>query len=715
MRNDPTPIAERKSLSSQNHPHVVIEREGTTNQIVFQNNAWNSTYPDIRIFDDNFVHENIYSGLEVTSDHRQNLHQLIIGNQGVLLAQRVEEVTEEISRIQSELRSRASSFSVDMLGPNSIDEFCVLTPIQNIDEAILQAEQRLTALQQAETVRITPHFEPFEPPTINTSDIQTLLRTTLSDIDTQSLQAIQAHLRHIGVTGETWVSQGMELLNATSQAQTCPFCNQSLSGSDLMNHYRAYFSRRYAAHKASIDNQINEVNRILGEDSFMRFNHLITQQTERHRFWSQFISLDAFSVDLEQTTNAWRVLRSNLIGLLRAKQNAPLEEIVFDEESNRTVQTYESLRDNIRTFSRLLIQANESIRRLKEEALTGSLVAATNDLKRLRSTKTRFSDTVILLCTAYLDAKSRKETAEAQKLQAREALDQYRASVFPRYQTAINEYLRKFNAGFRIAEVQAINPRGIISSMYQIEINSCRVPLTQQNPEEPAFKNTLSAGDRNTLALAFFFSALDQEQSLSSIVVIVDDPVSSLDEGRTITTAQEIRGLVQRAKQVILLSHSRQALCEVWRFADHQNCSALSVVGNASGSTIEKWNVQGASITEYDRQHALLRNYISGTERDIRRVAEALRHVLEGYFRVVCTQHFPPGAMLGDLVNRAKESTRAGSPFMSDANIAELEAILQYANRFHHNTNASWDIVVNNINEQELRGFVNRVLAFTKK
>lgn len=180
MSGDPIPIAERKSLSSQNLPHIVLDCEDATNQAVFQNNSWNRIYPDIRIFDDNFVHENIYSGLEVTSDHRQNLHQLIIGNQSVQLARRVEELTEEISRIQSELRTRTSSFSADMLGTLSVDDFCGLSQIQNIDEAIVQAEQRLTAMQQAETVRTTQHFEPFEPPTVDTSAIQSLLRLTLS-------------------------------------------------------------------------------------------------------------------------------------------------------------------------------------------------------------------------------------------------------------------------------------------------------------------------------------------------------------------------------------------------------------------------------------------------------------------------------------------------------------------------------------------------------
>lgn len=650
---DPISIAERKSLNSTNLPHIVIECNGAARPAVFQNNSWSRTYPNIRIFDDNFVHENIYSGLEVSSEHRQNLHQVIIGSQGVQLARRVEDLTEQISIIQTEIRRRVNSFTADMLGPFTVDEFCALTPIEDIDTAITQARQRVITMQQAEAVRTTQPFEPFEPPTLETNAILTLLRGTLSDIDTQALRTVQAHLQHLGQLGEMWVSQGMELMGSSAQTHSCPFCNQSLTGSNLINHYRSYFSEAYTAHKTAINSQLNKINHILGEDAFMRFNRLITQQAERHRFWSQFMTLEKFSVDMGQITRAWQNLRNHLVRLLRTKQEAPLEAVIVNEETTKVIQEYETLRDSVRTLSRSLLEANESIRKLKEEASTGSLIAATNDLKRLCAVKARFSDTVVPLCTAYSDAKERKEAAETQKVQAREALDQHRTTIFPRYQTAINEYLRKFNAGFRISEVQAINPRGISSSTYQIEIHNYRVPLTQQNPGEPAFKNTLSSGDRNTLALAFFFASLDQEQALSSNVVIIDDPVSSLDDGRTITTAQEIRAVVQKAEQVILLSHSRRTLCEVWQFADRQNYSALSVMPNVSGSVIETWNVSKESITEYDRQHTLLRKYIQGTERNIREVAKSLRHVLEGYLRVVCTEHFSPGAMIGPFIQRA--------------------------------------------------------------
>jgi wobble nucleotide-excising tRNase len=308
-----------------------------------------------------------------------------------------------------------------------------------------------------------------------------------------------------------------------------------------------------------------------------------------------------------------------------------------------------------------------------------------------------------------------KEEVEQRKAEAREALDRHRGVVFPRYQTAINEYLRKFSTGFRIAEVAPVDPRGTPSSTYQIEINSCLVPLNHANTGEPTptFKSTLSAGDRNALALAFFFSSLEQEPDLSSVVVVIDDPVSSLDDGRTLTTAQEIRALSQRAQQVILLSHSKPVLCMVWQHADQSNCSAISVVRGPNGSNIDAWNVNVEAITEYDRQHELLRCYSLGSERDFRKVAQSLRPVLEGFLRVVCSEHFQPGAQLGQFIARARTCGIAGQPIMLDTAINELDALREYTNRFHHETNQAWHAQMNNINETELNGFVRRVLDFT--
>src|SRR5260370_32047084 len=78
------PILERRRLGAQNPPHIVIDADGGA-AAVFQNGNWSRTAPEIAIFDDAFIAENVCSGIEVEALHRQNLHELIIGAQGVAL------------------------------------------------------------------------------------------------------------------------------------------------------------------------------------------------------------------------------------------------------------------------------------------------------------------------------------------------------------------------------------------------------------------------------------------------------------------------------------------------------------------------------------------------------------------------------------------------------------------------------------------------------
>lgn len=50
---------------------------------MFANGAWNSTVPDIAIFDSTFVSENVFSGDFVDIDHKRSLYRVIVGKAGV--------------------------------------------------------------------------------------------------------------------------------------------------------------------------------------------------------------------------------------------------------------------------------------------------------------------------------------------------------------------------------------------------------------------------------------------------------------------------------------------------------------------------------------------------------------------------------------------------------------------------------------------------------
>ena len=171
-------------------------------------------------------------------------------------------------------------------------------------------------------------------------------------------------------------------------------------------------------------------------------------------------------------------------------------------------------------------------------------------------------------------------------------------------------------------------------------INNTPVPVRGGNsePDEPTFRTTISSGDRNTLALAFFFALLDQDERLTDKVIVIDDPLSSLDEHRAFTTAQEIRRLPNRAAQVIVLSHKKPFLCEIWKDFDRAKIAAIEVCRDRSGSSLRLWDVAHDALPEHVRRHNLLKDYLEGVG-DPHEVARSLRDHLEEFLRVAFPDH----------------------------------------------------------------------------
>jgi wobble nucleotide-excising tRNase len=233
-----------------------------------------------------------------------------------------------------------------------------------------------------------------------------------------------------------------------------------------------------------------------------------------------------------------------------------------------------------------LRRTNDSTHVVEEQAAAGNPTALAADVARLRTLKTRQHPEIVALCDEYLKEKAAKAMTEEERITARAALDAYREGIFPAYQTAINIYLRKFGAGFRIDKVSSANTRGGSSCTYDMVIND--VPIAGGNPPpgNPSFRNTLSSGDRNTLALAFSFASLDQDRGLASKAVVIDDPLTSPDEHRSLTTVQEVRALAEKAGQVIVLSHSQRFLCQIWEGADRDARASMEIVREGAGSTI---------------------------------------------------------------------------------------------------------------------------------
>src|SRR3546814_12667412 len=97
----------------------------------------------------------------------------------------------------------------------------------------------------------------------------------------------------------------------------------------------------------------------------------------------------------------------------------------------------------------------------------------------------------------------------------------------------------------------------------------------------------MSAGDKNTFALAFFLSQLKRDPHIANKIVVFDDPFTSLDDFRRAMTAKEIvrAGETDKAAQVIVLSHDKFFLDAVRNLIHGATCTPLQLSASAGTSS----------------------------------------------------------------------------------------------------------------------------------
>ena len=708
---DPAPILERHRLSAKTPSKVVLEVDGS--KVAFDGGAWTSSGPEVLIFDDHFVETNIYSGLNVTPGNSQNLHALVIGEEGVKFNRKVQDLTESIAALQTALREKARAIPANILGALSTDDFCNLPLPNDLGEQLSGAKRSVSLLREAEGIKKTEAFEALGLPDLGIESIEETLKAALPELASTALGAVTGHFKSLDNSqAEAWVSEGMEF---SAERSSCPFCGQDLSGSMLLAHYQVYFSKAYATLKSQIVDAKSSVLSKLGGDRLARFQQKVQLSKDRYDFWSRFLSLPAFDIASDKLANCWAAARDGLVEALDKKAEGLLEPQGFNTSVREAVKKYNALAGEVLATNTALLVQNKVIAQAKEQASHGNLASAEARLARLETIERRHEKDIDAKCSEYLKTKQEKELEESLKGIARSALDSHRKKVFGTYQTAINEFLGKFNADFQIHALKPSDPKGLPSSSYELVVNRGRVGLATAKSPKPSFRTALSSGDRTTLALAFFFAMLKARADLDNMIVILDDPSSSLDDGRALSTVQEIRGLLGRAEQVIVLPHSLGFLVRIWEQADKEHTSTMQIRPTGQeASKVEGWNAEAAALTEYDRLHKLLREYSNESTGDPEKVAPALRVVLEAFLRVAFAEHLPPGKILKDFFSIANQSKVNGAPVISDGNLDELKKLREYANQFHHDTSKNWQGNLSNVNETELKGFSGRVIQFTR-
>jgi wobble nucleotide-excising tRNase len=694
----------RKTLGVVDNPLIELLLEGSLAR--FDGTAWSTTLPAMAIFDASFVTENVHSGDVVDIEHKRSLYRIIVGDVGAKLAAEEAELAAASRTKTSELSAMSKAIQPYAPGGMSLPNFIDLPRIVDIDERIAAQERATQALRQSDALRARVGLSAFIVPAFP-NEFAELLSRTIEDIAQDAEQIVSAHLtaHDMVANGGNWVAEGLG-----HAAETCPFCGQGIQGLSLIAAFRSVFSDRYKALADQISDMKVRLVQSMGDAALAHLGTVAAQNGSAAEFWRNFSAIDPRDVALP--TQALEDIRSFAaagLDLLEHKASRPLDVVGENESFISARHACHAAIAAIEAVNSRIVEANQVIAEKKIVAESGDLKAAESELSRLKAIQIRHRDDVAQVCNSHAVLWREKSEIDARKGVVRTQLDEHTRTVVKPYERRINYYLEAFNAGFSIAETKHAYPGGVATSSYQIVIHDIAFAIgdSETPAEQPSFKNTLSAGDRTTLAFAFFLAHLERDSAIAGKLVIFDDPFSSQDAFRRRQTVHEIMKVAERSCQIIVLSHDATFLKLVWDKSPAAERIALAIADHrAQGSKILPMDIEqacrGRTATDVDD----LQTYSTTGAGRLLDIIRKMRVVLETHCRSTYSGCFVDGDWLGDMVRKIREG---GEAHPAEALYDELEQINSYTSQYHHGENVA-DPTPDQIDPTELTGFTRRTL-----
>jgi|GEM_PF-346554 len=677
-------LLERKTLDSEGSPHVEVRTD--SDNITFDNGAWQSIYPQIEVFDTTFVAENVYSGDRIDHDHKRNLCRIVLGAKGVKLAGTFDRLDDELKTAAAEITQAEKVVQVFLPKAVTIQKFVELHEDPEINAKLTQKRAELAVLEDADAIHRKPQLLPItlpHPP----SNLSELLGKTLGDVSADVEQKVKDHITQHAMNhhGETWLSEGLKY----TTDETCPFCAQSLQTSEIISSFRAFFSEAYNSLKQEIATLESQFGVSLSEATYLAVEKKLLANTNAYDFWQKHgvTPVPTISYD-EQLRPVLTALHKALSPLVKAKLASPLASFEYPPTASAAIAAWTQLSVEITAYNNAVAAANIQIVAVKARIATKTLDAVKKELADLELQYLRVQPTSVVALKTLADAKAIKTKKDSERTQAREALDAHEETVVGKYRGAVNEILKRFAAAFTLdLEVEYVGRTPRTACKFVLRGKRIEPGNDKTAPGTPCFRNTLSSGDRNTLALAFFLAQLRVHESLSDLVVVFDDPFTSLDVFRQTWTCHAIRNLA--AKQIIVLSHSLDFLQLLANHCKGGDIKTLRIEAHGEfDSRIVALDLANAAAPGREQDIIQLRSFYLSEDKDSRKTIRCIRPILENYIRGEAPDECPSetgwlGDFLGDIRNAQDPSPLARLKVRYD----DFAVLNNYTAPFHHDPN----------------------------
>lgn len=715
--NDPSYVIGRKRFGVGLTSKVeILFNRGANAKAEFSPHGWSVQpeveRPKILIYDERFVLDNVLVGHQVDTSQRRSLFGLVIGAHALALEEQVKAAGEEQTRATN--NKSISERTASHLAPDgwTLEAWRKLPAIEGIDDLIRQKEEsyqraKTTALNQS-AIKSRASLAVLNLPDVPAA-LETTLATTLEGTATEALEQVKLHLeRHPNVDMD-WLKRGY----GDGQNAECPYCAQAVSASDVVKLYSGVFNDALRNQQQQLTDLEGTIRKGFGEVARMTLKQCIEKHDLDRSWWKESggLTFDLTSPpNPEALVNQMSDVEASALAAIGRKRQDPNQAVTLTPMEQAALTAWKASVVELSPYLDAIASANAAIKEHQSGTTTTSLTSLEVELSQLKATKTRHMTTAVDAIARLTAAERAKAQADNQKRTANEALKKESVRVFTEYGTRINEYLKAFGVEFRI-ERTGVNftggqPSGeIVLALHGHEIKTSATEAA--DPSKPSLYNTLSSGDKSTLALAYFLSILDSEPDKANSIVVFDDPFHGQDRSRRTRTLERINDVASTFGQTFVLSHDLEFARDVER-TTVSDVRTFAFTGG-SGTTMKPVDLPALSAPSFIKDYRALEGYVqtpTNDEATCRAVVKSIRQSLEGYLRVKYPGQFSNNDYLGDMIKKIREAPAGSVLANGSALVTDLTQVNDYSKGHHHAQES-----IDPIDSAELVNYANQAIS----
>jgi wobble nucleotide-excising tRNase len=524
----------------------------TINGVAVSSHDFSQATLPVRVFNRDFVAESVFrvGGSDVPPI-------LVVGKESVEKQKQIEKLKESLAAAQTALQSAQSKMR-DY--EKVLDKYCIdratniretlrssgSNPYNNYDKSSFRMRaQNMVAAGDKETHRLgesdrdkllaqqRANAKPkLQPIAYQLPDLKALAETASELLSTTVVSATIQTLKE-DTALSAWVRRGLGL-HQERHVNQCLFCEQELPR-ERLSALEAHFNAEYEQLMQRIDTEIERLNAAANEGAALRLPN-------RAEFYDDLaVEYDAAEAGLRRAIESTKKFLHSLVQLLTDKKAKAFSRVELtvrapdvDDEAvrhlNDVVQKHNQACDDFET------RVSTARKRLEADSVS----AALDEFQRL-------TDSVSAAETAasQADAETKRIAQEIANLE-REIVEHRQPAE------ELNDDLHKYLGHSELC----------------LEIKDTGYTITRNGTPAQA----LSEGETTAIALLYFLKSLkDRRFELAKGVVVLDDPVSSLDANALYLAFGFIRERTKDAAQLFILTHNFTFFRQVRNWFHHLN------------------------------------------------------------------------------------------------------------------------------------------------